>query len=309
LSIRLECVSPVRQARGPLAATTPILLEPSDDDLLRAVEHNLQDLFRAVATLPGSEIVETPELSWHHAFPVNPFFKSVWGTRLGAGAVDAAIDERIAWFREREAPFFFWWTGPSTEPADLGERLAARGMIGQAEQARLFAPGLEVDALGTPAMAADLAAMNEEALAQVPDGFEISEVRDAAALDDFRRAFVESYEVAEFIPQAWVDATTTLGIGRTPWRLYVGRLDGKAVATNLLFNGGGVSGVYAVGTVPSARGHGIGGAITLAPLLDARGEGYRHAVLFSSAMGVRTYERIGFRLLDGWIDRFLWRAG
>jgi GNAT superfamily N-acetyltransferase len=309
LSIRLECVSPVRQARRPLAATTPILLEPSDDDLLRAVEHNLQDLFRAVATLPGSEIVETPELSWHHAFPVNPMFKSVWGTRLDAAAVEAAIDERIAWFRERDAPFFFWWTGPSTEPSNLGERLVARGMIGQQEQARLYAPGVEVEAAGTPAMAADLAAMNEDALEQAPAGFAIDEVRDERALEDFRRVFVESYEVPELIAQAWVDATTTLGLGRTPWRLYVGRLDGEAVATNLVFNGGGVAGVYGIGVVPAARGHGIGGAITLAPLLDARDEGYRHAVLFSSAMGVRTYERIGFRLLDGWIDRFLWRAG
>ena len=59
--------------------------------------------------------------------------------------------------------------------------------------------------------------------------------------------------------------------------------------------------------MPAARGRGIGGAITLRPLLDARDEGYRHAVLFSSAMGVHAYERIGFRLLDGWIDRFLWR--
>jgi GNAT superfamily N-acetyltransferase len=289
--------------------TTTILTEPTDADLVRAVEDNLQALFRAVSKLPGGELVETPGLSWHHAFPANPMFKGVWGTRLDSDDVDAAIDERIAWFRERDAPFGFWWTGPSTEPADLGERLAARGMIGMEEQARELVPGLKVSAGGSPAMAADLAAMNEGALERVPVGFVIEEVRDEAALEDFRRVFVESYEVPEFAAQAWVDATETLGIGITPWRPFVGRLDGEAVAISMLFNGGGVASVYAVGTVPSARGRGVGGAITLAPLIAARDEGYRHAVLFSSAMGVHAYERIGFRLLDAWIDRYLWRAG
>jgi GNAT superfamily N-acetyltransferase len=234
-------------------------------------------------------------------------FKGVWATRLDADAVDAALDERIAWFRERGAPFFFWWTGPSSRPADLGARLAARGLIGMEEQARELARGLEAGAGGSPAMAADLGAMDEEALERVPAGFAIEEVRDADGLDAFARVFVEAYEIPAFAAQAWVDATTALGIGRTPWRLFVGRLDGEPVATNMLFTGAGVASVYAVGTVPSARGHGIGGAITLAPLLEAREQGYRHAVLFSSALGVHAYERIGFRLLDAWIDRFLWR--
>lgn len=287
----------------------PPLLQADDGELARAVEENLHDLFRAMCALSGAELVERPDLCCHHAPPTNPMFKGVWGTRLGADAVEAAIDERIAWFRERGAPFFFWWTGPSTEPADLGERLAARGLIGMEEQARELAPGLKAAASGSPAMAADLRAMNEEALRLVPAGFAIEEVRDEVALEEFKRVFVESYEIPEFAAQAWVNATLTLGLGRTPWRLYVGRLDGEAVATTMLFNGGGVASVYAVATVPAARGRGIGGAITLAPLLEARDEGYRHAVLFSSAMGVHAYERIGFRLLDGWIDRYLWRAG
>jgi GNAT superfamily N-acetyltransferase len=236
-------------------------------------------------------------------------FKGVWGTRLDDGAVEAAIDERIAWFREREAPFFFWWTGPSTRPAELGERLAARGMIGMEEQSRELARGIKVGGAGSPAMAADLDAMNEDALAQVPDGVAILEVENEAGLDAFRRVFVESFEVPEFAAQAWVDATTTSGIGRTPWRLFVGWLGEEPVATTMLFNGGGVASVYAVGVVPAARGRGIAGAITLAPLLEARDHGYRHAVLFSTVMGVGAYRRIGFRPLDGAIDRYLWRAG
>jgi GNAT superfamily N-acetyltransferase len=94
-----------------------------------------------------------------------------------------------------------------------------------------------------------------------------------------------------------------------PWTIYLGRLDGEPAACNILFNGGGVAGVYGVATVPSARNKGIGAAITLRPLLDAREVGYRYGVLFSSDMGVRVYERIGFRRTDARINRYLWRSG
>jgi GNAT superfamily N-acetyltransferase len=289
--------------------TATPLTDPTDAELAGAVEENLHDLFRAMCSLPGSELVERPGLCVHHTSPTNPMFKGVWATRLEPDAVDAALDEQIAWFRERGAPYFFWWTGPSTRPAGLGERLAARGLIGMEGQSRELAPGIKVAASGSPAMGADLHAMNEEALRQAPDDFAVEEVRDEGGLEAFRRVFVEAYEIPEFAGQAWVDATLTLGIGRTPWRLFVGRLDGEAVATNMLFTGAGVASVYAVATLPAARGRGIGGAVTLAPLLEARGEGYRHAALFSTAMGVHAYERIGFRLLGGTIDRYLWRDG
>jgi GNAT superfamily N-acetyltransferase len=65
-----------------------------------------------------------------------------------------------------------------------------------------------------------------------------------------------------------------------------------------------------VATVPAARGLGIGAAITLQPLLEARDQdGYKYAVLFSTEMGVPVYQRIGFRLTDVRINRYLWRNG
>jgi ribosomal protein S18 acetylase RimI-like enzyme len=75
----------------------------------------------------------------------------------------------------------------------------------------------------------------------------------------------------------------------------------------MLFNGGGIASVYAVGTVPAARGKGIGSAITLKPLLEARAMGYHYAGLFSTEMGIRTYQWIGFQLTDSRINRYLWR--
>jgi ribosomal protein S18 acetylase RimI-like enzyme len=277
-------------------------------DLAEAVDENLYDLFRAMAQgLSGGELDERAELARHHSFPTNPMFKGVWRSRLVSDRVDDAIDDTIAWFEARQAPFFFWWTGASTTPADLGERLQARGLLDMAEQQVALAPGIKQTGLGAPCMAADLHQMDETALTAVRAAFRIEEVVTEAALFDFKRVFVASNEIPEWAGQAWVDATQAIGIGRTPWRMFVGYLAGQPVATNMLFNGAGVASVYAVGVVPAARGRGIGGAITLKPLLEARDEGYRYGVLFSTEMGQSVYERIGFHATGTRINRYLWR--
>lgn len=278
------------------------------DELAEAVQGNLFALFRAMTqVLPDSEIVENDALSYHHAFPTNPMFKGVWGTRLSPDEAEAAIPEVIEWYKARNAPYFFWWTGPHTSPADLGRRLQSHGMQDMAEQMESLAHGIKQTAQGAPGMVADLGEIDEELLHRTPSGFTIREVSDGAMLYDFKRVFIDSYEIPEWAGQAWVDATVRVGIGQTPWRMYVGYLDGQPVATNMLFNGAGVAGLYAVGVLPAARGMGIGAAITLKPLLDARTQGERYGVLFSTEMGVPVYQRIGFRLTDVRINRYLWR--
>jgi len=285
----------------------PILTRPTEAELAAGVEENLFALFRSMASLLGGELEEGERSSRHLAFPSNPMFKGVWRTRLSPDEADDAIHDTIAWFKDRNAPFFFWWTGHRTAPDDLDERLTAHGLISMEEQQTRFAHGIQSTKAGAPCMAADLHQMNEAALTQVPSGFVIDEVRDETALYDFKHVFRDTYGVPDGVAQAWVDATQYVGIGRTPWRMYVGRLNGEPVVTNMLFNGGGVASVFAVATVPSARGKGIGGAITLKPLLEARDMGYRHAVLFSTEMGIHAYERIGFRSTGVRINRYLWR--
>ena len=291
--------------------THSILKHATDEQLGLAVFENLYDLFRAMAgTLPKSELVEEEKLSYHLTFPTNPMFKGVWNARLSASEADQTIDRIIAWFKEKNAPYFFWWTGGYTLSADLEERLAKRGIISMAEQTQELAKGIHSTAQGSPCMIAELSKMNESVLDKTPPGFVIKEIENEAELYDFKKVFVETYEIPAWAGQAWVDATLKIGIGKTRWRMFVGYLNGEPVATNMLFNGGGVASVYAVATLPSAQGKGIGAAITLKPLLDARDkDGYVYAVLFSSEMGVKIYQRIGFRMTDVRINRYLWRNG
>jgi len=114
-----------------------ILKNATDERLGLAVFENLYDLFRAMAdTLPDSQLVEQEGFSRPLTFPTNPMFKGVWNTHLSEQGADSAIDGTIAWFKEQNAPYFFWWTGGNTSPSDLESRLAQHGMISMAEQTR-----------------------------------------------------------------------------------------------------------------------------------------------------------------------------
>ena len=114
-------------------------------------------------------------------------------------------------------------------------------------------------------------------------------------------------EIPEWAGQAWVDATLAAGIEEAPWRCYVGRLDGKPVASNMLFNGAGVASVFGVATHPEARRQGIGAAITLIAYQEALEMGYQYGVLFATDLGAPVYRRLGFRDVGAGMSRYLWR--
>jgi GNAT superfamily N-acetyltransferase len=283
-----------------------VLTGADDERLALATQENLYALFRAMAALPGGELDERGGFALHRVPLANPMFNGVWATRLSDTDVDGAIDDVLSWFAERDAPFFFWWTGPGTRPADLGERLAACGLRSMVEQAGVLLPGILAADRGSPCMVADLAAMDEGVLDMAPRGLSIEPVRSEQDVAAFVDILAEAMAVPHPMADAWGQAARAVGPEALPWRMVLARLDGEPVATNMLFTGAGVASVYGVATRPASRGKGIGAAVTLAPLLEARDEGYEHAVLFSSQMGVRAYERIGFRLTSHWIDRYLW---
>lgn len=273
-----------------------------------AVAGNLHALFRAMCGLPGAEFEAMKGLCRHHSFPSNPMFKGVWQCRLSGAELDHAIDEAVAWFTHRKAPYFFWWTDPGTPLAGLAKALEARGLIDVEGQARDLAPGIVQSAQGSPCMALRLAEMDSDRLAAADRELVIQPVRDEEGLHDFARVFVDTYRIPAWAAQGWIDATLAFGITRAPWQFHVGRVQGKPVATTILFCGAGVASVYGVAVLPQAQGRGYGAAITGVPLLQAMAQGYEYAVLFSSEQGLRTYGSLGFRRTGGHINRYLWRA-
>ena len=170
-----------------------------------------------------------------------------------------------------------WHLGPSMRPGNLAERLRVHGFDGAPE----------------PGMAA--------ALSDLPDigvleDLQIERVADAKGLDAYESVLAQGFGEGP-VEAAWVRAVfAEIGVGdHVPWRHYVGAIDQQPVATATLFFAADVAGLYFVSTVPAWRGRGIGSAISRAALAGARDLGFAVAVLGSSPMGQRVYERLGFR--------------
>lgn len=134
----------------------------------------------------------------------------------------------------------------------------------------------------TPGMALDPL---PESSPPAPPELAIETVVDEAGID---RWFVASPAMRPFIPR---------GFALDPEvRLVVGSLDDVPVTTALVFHSGRALGIYAVGTVESARRRGYGAAITWAAIDAGRAAwGALPAILQSSGMGLPVYLKMGFR--------------
>lgn len=79
---------------------------------------------------------------------------------------------------------------------------------------------------------------------------------------------------------------------------YLGRLNGKPVATSAVFFARGVAGIYWVSTLEDYRSMGIGSTMTAITMMEAVSQGYRIAILQASEMGESVYKKLGFERLS-----------
>jgi len=259
--------------------------DTSDRGLIEAIAAD-QVAARIIGPEIQVEVHLAPDVSWAVAPMADPFRSVVLGARFAQADADRRIGELLARFREAGTSFV-WWLSPFDEPADLGVRLGAAGMT------------LEGTA---PAMAADLADVPLDE--PPPDGLELVPVTDAATLDEFLEVIAadwlewtggEHTPVQRLTLEAWRrQIPPKLPAEPAPLR-WIGRVDGRVVATSRVSIGAGVAGLYAVATLPAYRGRGYGRAMTIAALGAARSIGFRIGVLQASDLGYSVYRRLGFR--------------
>ena len=231
----------------------------------------------AFEAAPGVSVIRTPELVARRGDLADPYLTLVLGTWAEQLRVDGLIDEARAVLGGPGRPFT-WAVWPSNRPADLGRRLEAAGIASDGEG---------------PLMALDL---EEADLAlDPPPGLTIERASDPSALAEASPVTLAMIDdpAAQAVFSAAYEALA-FGTERT-LVLFVGRLDGRPVATSALFTGTGLAGVYGVGTLPELRGRGFGRAMTIAALAEGRRRGLQVAALMSSELGLPVYRRLGFR--------------
>jgi N-acetylglutamate synthase len=82
---------------------------------------------------------------------------------------------------------------------------------------------------------------------------------------------------------------------------YLGRVDGRDVATSVGYTIGDTVGIFNVATPPEHRGRGYGAALTAEAARAGFTRGAELAWLQSSAMGLSLYRRLGFREVEAYV--------
>jgi GNAT superfamily N-acetyltransferase len=249
----------------------------SANSLMGRVEENAAEMLLSMGRAGGGEESRERRLTY-----------TVGGSPLGyhnavvhAELADDEADAAIVWFQEKLRALNLpgcWHVDATSRPADLRERLKRHGFTGG----------------GEPAMACELETLPDVA---GPASLTIQLVADHAALHDLADVLAAGFGEGE-VEARWAESVwATIGFGdETPWRHYVGRIDGRPVGCASLFvHPPEVGGIYFVCTHPAYRRRGIGAAITLAAMRGASELGCRLAVLGTSDMGRPVYERLGFR--------------
>ena len=249
--------------------------------MAQAVEANLFSFYEQLKRWPRVEIHDDDdECCWTISDLPYPLFNSVMRAKLDHHRATRVIESRMQACRNRRVPML-WWTGPSTTPADLGERLARCGFV--IEPAFGMTVELDGGASGFSRMVPD------------DDRLSIEQVGDRATLDVWSRVLCEGFGAPLTFGAAFGEMAEAIGLdGGSPFRHYLARVNGHAVATCSLFLGAGVAGIYDVSTLPDRRRAGIGAAITRRAMRDARTAGYRVAILHASQLGLGMYRSLGF---------------
>lgn len=258
--------------------TMQIKAELSLERQQAALEANLVEFFRfALPRWSTCEAyIEADLVHGVSGLPL-PLFNPVAGARLKPDEANARIQMVIARAKARNSPVL-WGVFPTSEPADLGDRLLEHGF------SRLSEP---------PAVILELSQF--QAPEQPLPGLSIGEVLSQEQLAQWVEVCRLGFGMPELFTAGALSLFGAAGFGPTGlFRHLIAYVDGKPIAAATLVAGSEIAGIYNVSTIEGHRRKGIGAAITTACCELARSLGYRYVGLESSAMGAPVYQALGF---------------
>ncbi|MGE5567428.1 MAG: GNAT family N-acetyltransferase [Rhodospirillales bacterium] len=193
----------------------------------------------------------------------------------------AQLEERIrttaAYYGERGLPWSCWLCQEWVDKRVRGEVASAFYRHGLHLVVEL--PGMEARQLAPPRRS-----LPELVFRRVESS------RDRA---DFTHIMAATFGIPFSVSREVYESAGTWQTGLTGW---LGYLEGEPVTSAATVTAGGVTGVYAVGTLPRRRRSGCAEAVMRHALAQARlASGIERSVLEASEQGYRLYEKMGYR--------------
>jgi hypothetical protein len=205
----------------------------------------------------------------------------------------ASFGQRFAWdndaWRALDAPHFIYFAGITLRPDAAAPSVAeVPGTVCDSWSSLDLAPfGFKAD--GSEAWFYREPGPLESETPR-PE-LELVRVSTPAELEEFEAVSVRGFENEEATVEAGsIHPATILDDARM--LMWLGRVDGNAVAAAMSYRTDSAVGVFGVTTVGSARGRGYGTALTRVATLADSG---LPAILAPSAMAERLYQRLGYR--------------
>lgn len=261
------------------------LLDLSGSDTARQIQENLMAYMNLFSGLPNM-IEYDADIYWfvsNKPAPGNSILRTHWSQEN----VEAKIDETLEQIGQHIEEIS-WWVYPGDEPADLNQRLEARGMPA---------------GRGGNWLWADLTTLGNAPT--VPPNFHIEQVRDDQKMAEWTRLSEAGFGNNDL--GCFYDAYARHGYGDDAFSLhYTGYLGDVPVTTGTLLDAGGGATIYDLSTPPEYRGKGFGGAMTHDLMRQIRERGYTDTWIWSSNMAQSLYRTLGFVDADFGLREHQW---
>ncbi|MBN1370410.1 MAG: GNAT family N-acetyltransferase [Anaerolineaceae bacterium] len=246
---------------------------------IAACDSNLAEKSLSFAALPGGEVHEgNPR--WFVTGSNLAGYNGIVQAVFPADQVDGGVEAALAPFRARNLPLT-WWTGPSTQPGNLGMRLQAHGFRHNRDMIGMAAP---IEALASP-------------FEHLPE-IAFEQVLDTQTLLEWLPLYSAGFGAP---PDVATESLRKLGeLSFRPdsrWFHFLCRKEGRIITISSLFVNDEIAGLYNLVTDPQERSQGVGAAMTLQTFDWARQCGYRIATLQTTyPNALRLYHRLGFEV-------------
>lgn len=230
----------------------------------------------ALIPLPDTQIIERPGW-WQLVTPSlrHGGLNEVMCTELADADADAVIDAALAPYQKNDA-HFRWTLVPGSQPADIAERLARRGLI-------------RSEALAMARHTADVPPPDAAA-----SGLSVEAVT-LANVDDYTRVMAEGWHS----DPAPLDAQHRRMLAKPEQRLFVVRKDGAAVAAGSYVALRRSAYFFGAVTLPAYRKHGIYRELVHARLRHAAEQGLKLATTLARAgTSAPILTQLGFALVS-----------